>query len=64
MNRLISAAEVMKLAIPERCASGHGYYRESGTTTNCPYCLQRQSVEAITELHRIKTILRELGAQS
>lgn len=50
----------MKLAIPCACASGHLYYRESGTTTECPYCLQRQLTAAQDDLRRIRQTLREL----
>lgn len=32
----------MKLAVPSACKRHHRFYRESGTTTGCPYCLQAE----------------------
>lgn len=52
----------MKLARPERCKNGHAFYRESGTTSGCPYCLFAQLTHTTHELERIKGVLQELSA--
>jgi hypothetical protein len=46
----------MKLAIPTTCVSGHRFYRESGTATNCPYCLNSAVVLLQTRISKIKTL--------
>lgn len=53
----------MRLALPVSCGSGHRYYRESGTTTQCPYCLQRELILLRDDVQRtVATTVGLLGS--
>ncbi len=46
----------MKLAIPTTCEGGHRYYRESGATSDCPYCLQTAVVDLQRRISKMKSL--------
>lgn len=51
----------MRLALPITCIMRHVFYRESGTTTECPYCLRAKLTFALDTLARIQGTLRSLA---
>lgn len=56
--------EQMKLAMPTICSrSSHKYYRESGTHTGCPFCLQGDVVLLRQHLQRIHGLLNVMKGE-